>query len=67
MEKIHGNMHVFVLSCKVLTYKHKNMHVSVKGLLHVHVRCCTYTPSTMRNVKIKLSGLSRSLRPRIVF
>ena len=29
MEKIHGNMHVFVLSCKFLTSKHKNMHVSM--------------------------------------
>ena len=29
MEKIHGNMHVFVLSCKFLTCKHKNMHVSM--------------------------------------
>ena len=28
MEKIHGNMHVFVLSCKFLTCKHKNMLVS---------------------------------------
>ena len=29
MEKIHGNMHVSVLSCKFLTSKHKNMHVSM--------------------------------------
>ena len=29
MEKIHGNMHVFVLSCKFLTSKHKNMKVSM--------------------------------------
>ena len=29
MEKIHGNMHVFVLSCKFLTCKHKNMRVSM--------------------------------------
>ena len=30
MEKIHRNTHVFVLSCKYLTYKHKNMRVSIK-------------------------------------
>ena len=29
MEKIHGNTHVFVLSCKFLTCKHKNMRVSM--------------------------------------
>ena len=29
MEKIHGNMHVFVLSCIFLTCKHKNMRVSM--------------------------------------
>ena len=29
MEKIHGNTHVFVLSCKFVTSKHKNMHVSM--------------------------------------
>ena len=29
MEKIHGNMHVFVLSRKFVTSKHKNMHVSM--------------------------------------
>ena len=29
MEKIHGNMHVFVFSCKFLTCKHKNMRVSM--------------------------------------
>ena len=29
MEKIHGNTHVFVLSCKFLTCKHKNMRVFV--------------------------------------
>ena len=28
MEKIHGNMHVFGLSCEFLTSKHKNMRVS---------------------------------------
>ena len=33
MEKIHANMHVFVLTCKFLTSKHKNMHVSINGLL----------------------------------
>ena len=27
MEKIHGNTHVFVLSCTFLTCKHKNIHV----------------------------------------
>ena len=29
MEKIHGNMHVLVLSCKFVTCKYKNMHVSM--------------------------------------
>ena len=29
MEKIHRNMHVFVLSCTFLTCKHKNIHVSM--------------------------------------
>ena len=33
MEKIHGNTHVFVLSRKFLTCKHKNMRVSIDGLL----------------------------------
>ena len=28
MEKIHGNMHVFVLLCKFLTCKHKDMRVA---------------------------------------
>ena len=28
-EKLHGNMHVFVLLCKFVTCKHKNMHVSM--------------------------------------
>ena len=40
MEKIHGNMHVFVLSCKFLTSKHKNMHVSMYSLHLV----LTFTP-----------------------
>ena len=29
MEKIHGNTHVFVLSCKFLTCRHKNTHASM--------------------------------------
>ena len=29
MEKIHGNTHVFVLLCKFLACKHKNMSVSM--------------------------------------
>ena len=29
MEKIHGNTHVFVLTYKFLTCKHKNMRVSM--------------------------------------
>ena len=40
MEKIHGNTHVFVLSWKFVTCKHKNMHVYIitdKGLLHLFV------------------------------
>ena len=40
MEKIHGNMHIFVLSCKFLTCKHKNMHVSMYFLHLEH----TFTP-----------------------
>ena len=40
MEKIHGNTHVFVLSCKFLTSKHKNMHVSMY-FLHLEL---TFTP-----------------------
>ena len=40
MEKIHGNAHVFVLSCKFLMCKHKNMHVSMY-FLHLEL---TFTP-----------------------
>ena len=40
MEKIHGNAHVFVLTCKFLTFKHKNMHVSMY-FLHLEL---TFTP-----------------------
>ena len=40
MEIIHGNTHVFVLSCKFLTSKHKNMHVS-PYLFHLVL---TFTP-----------------------
>ena len=40
MEKIHGNTHVFVLSCKFLTSRHKNMHVSMY-FLHLEL---TFTP-----------------------
>ena len=40
MEKIHGNMHVFVLSCKFLTSKHKNIRVSMYFLHLVF----TFTP-----------------------
>ena len=41
MEKIHGNTHVFVLSCKFLTCKHKNMRVSMY-FLHLEL---TFTPT----------------------
>ena len=48
MEKIHENVHVFVLSCKFQTWKHINMHISmqidayyyietVKGLLRIRI------------------------------
>ena len=40
MEKIHGNMHVFVLSCKFVTSKHKNMRDSMY-FLHLVL---TFTP-----------------------
>ena len=40
MEKIHGNTHVFVLSCEFLTSKHKNMRVSMYFLYLV----LTFTP-----------------------
>ena len=40
MEKIHENTHVFVLSCKFLTCKHKNMRVSMY-FLHLEL---TFTP-----------------------
>ena len=40
MEKIHANMHVFVLSCQFVTCKHKNMHVSMY-FLHLVL---TFTP-----------------------
>ena len=40
MEKILGNTHVFVLSCKFLTCKHKNMRVSMY-FLHLKL---TFTP-----------------------
>ena len=38
--KIHGNTHVFVLSCEFLTSKHKNMRVSMYFLYLV----LTFTP-----------------------
>ena len=37
MEKIHGNMHVFMLSSKFLTSKHKNMHVCVFAPFSAHL------------------------------
>ena len=40
MEKIHGNTHVIVLSCKFLTCKHNNMRVSMY-FLHLVL---TFTP-----------------------
>ena len=40
MEKIHGNTHVFVLSCEFVTSKHKNMRVSMY-FLHLEL---TFTP-----------------------
>ena len=40
MEKIHGNTHVFVLSCIFLTCKHKNMHDSMY-FFHLEL---TFTP-----------------------
>ena len=40
MEKIHGNMHVFMLSCEFLTRKHKNMRISMYFLYLV----LTFTP-----------------------
>ena len=40
MDKILGNMHVFVLSCKFFTSKHKNMRVSMY-FLHLEL---TFTP-----------------------
>ena len=40
MEKIHGNMHIFVLTCYKSTRKHKNMHVSMY-FLHLVL---TFTP-----------------------
>ena len=40
MEEIHGNIHVFVLSCQFVTCKHKNMHVSMY-FLHLEL---TFTP-----------------------
>ena len=40
MEKIHRNMHVFVLSCEFVTSKHKNMRVSMYFLYLV----LTFTP-----------------------
>ena len=40
MEKIHGNMHIFVLSCEFVMSKHKNMHVSMYFLYLV----LTFTP-----------------------
>ena len=40
MEKIHRNMRVFVLTCKFLTCKNKNMHVTMYILRLV----LTFTP-----------------------
>ena len=53
MEKIHGNTHVFVLSCKFLTCKHKDMHVSMY-FLHLEL---TFTPHYI----ITNKGLLRSI------
>ena len=40
MEKIHGNMHVFVLTCKFFTCKHKNIHVSMSFRIKVYSIAC---------------------------
>ena len=43
MERIHGNTHVFVLSCKFLTCKHKNMRVSMYSIIMDKGLCyCRY-------------------------
>ena len=52
MEKIHGNTHVFVLSCKFLTCKHKNMRVSM-CFLHLEL---TFTPPLHHNGLNTIAG-----------
>ena len=54
MEKIHGNMHVFVLSC---TCKHKNMRVSMY-FLHLEL---TFTPHYIITDKGLEGGKSQTL------
>ena len=57
MEKIHGNMHVFVLSCKFLACKHKNMRVSMY-FLHLEL---TFTPHYIITDKGLLSQAKASV------
>ena len=53
MEKIHGNMHVFVLSCKFLTSKHKNMHVSMY-FFHLVL---TFTPPLHQSICLPIGTM----------
>ena len=59
MEKIHGNTHVFALSCKFLTCKHKNMHVSMY-FLHLEF---AFTPHYIITDK----GLLQELHEKCVY
>ena len=43
---MHENVHVFVLSCKIQTWKHKNMHVAMFHLVP------TFIPHYNISVKI---------------
>ena len=60
MEKIHGNMHVFVLSCKFLTCKHKNMRVSY---MYIQYRS-SFQSSTLIGRAVTRSQTSLGVRAR---
>ena len=62
MEKIHGNMHVFVLSCELLTSKHKNMRVSMYFLYLV----LNFTPHYIITDKGLLSLVMSDIQANII-
>ena len=62
MEKIHGNTHVFVLTCKFLMCKHKNMRVSMY-FLHLEL---TFTPHYIIMDKGPIPNVSSPYRTNVV-